>query len=117
MSTLPGVEHVSEGFSVPWRDDQAGSISFTFAAQGAHRQQDGKDEFRAQFRSMSPGFFATMGVPILQGRDFNEGDKDGNERVVIVSQSVAQMLYPGQNAVNRTMRWTDRGDQVHRHQP
>jgi putative ABC transport system permease protein len=107
VSTLPGVESVSEGFSTPWRSDQAGGISFTYAAQGAHRQQDGKDEFRAQFRSVSPGFFATMGVPILQGRDFNEGDKEGNERVVIVSQSVAQMLYPGQNAVDRTMWWTD----------
>ncbi len=107
VSTLPGVENVSEGFSVPWRGDQAGGISFTFAAQGAHRQQDGKDEFRAQFRSISPGFFTTMGVPILQGRDLNEGDKEGNERVVIVSQSVAQMLYPGQNAVDRTMWWTD----------
>jgi putative ABC transport system permease protein len=107
VSALPGVESVSEGFSVPWRGDQAGSISFTFAAQGAHRQQDGKDEFRAQFRSVSPGFFATMGVPILDGRDFNEGDKEGNERVVIVSQSLAQMLYPGQNAVDHTIWWTD----------
>ncbi|MGA3033845.1 MAG: ADOP family duplicated permease [Terracidiphilus sp.] len=107
VSTLPGVEHVSEGFTVPWRDDQANGISLTFAAQGAHRQQDGKDEFRAQFRSVSPGFFATMGVPILDGRDFNDGDKEGNERVVIISQSLANELYPGQNAVNRTMWWTD----------
>jgi len=107
VSTLPGVESVAEGFSVPWRSDQAGSISFTFAAQGAHRQQDGKDEFRAQFRSISPGYFATMGVPILDGRDFNGGDREGSERVVIVSQSVAQMLYPGENAVDRTMWWTD----------
>ncbi len=107
VSTLPGVEHVSEGFSVPWRSDQAGNISFQFAAQGAHRPQDGKDEFRAEFRSVSPGFFATMGVPISSGRDFNEGDKEGNERVVIVSQSLANELYPGQNAVNHTLWWTD----------
>ena len=107
VSTLPGVEHVSEGFSVPWRSDQAGNISFQFAAQGAHRQQDGKDEFRAQFRSVSPGFFATMGVPLSSGRDFNEGDKEGNERVVIVSQSLANELYPGQNAVDHTLWWTD----------
>ena len=37
-----------------------------------------------------------MGVPILQGRDFNDGDKEGNERVVIISQSLANELYPGQ---------------------
>jgi predicted permease len=106
VSTLPGVEHVAEGFSVPWRNDQGQSITLQFAAQGAHRQ-DGKDEFRAQFRPISPRFFATMGVPILSGRDFTDGDKEGNERVVIISQSLANELYPGQNAVNHTLWWTD----------
>jgi hypothetical protein len=33
-----------------------------------------------------------MGKPILNGRDFNDGDKDGNERVVIISQSLANLL-------------------------
>jgi len=105
IGALPGVEHVSSGFSVPWRDDQGLSIGFSFAATGA-RRADGQD-FRAKFRSVSPGFFATFGLPILAGRDFNDGDKDGSERVVIISQSLANQLYPGQNAVNRTMRWTD----------
>jgi predicted permease len=105
IGALPGVEHASSGFSVPWRDDQGLSIGFSFAAAGA-RRADGQD-FRAKFRSVSPNFFATFGVPILEGRDFNDGDKDGSERVVIISQSLAQMLYPGQDAVNRTMRWTD----------
>ncbi len=106
IATLPGVEHVAEGFSAPWRGDPAGNISFSFAAQGAKRK-DGKDDFRAHFRSISPGFFATMGVPILEGRDFNDGDKEGSERVVIISQSLANALYPGQEAVDRTMWWTD----------
>ena len=106
ITALPAVESVAEGFSVPWRDDQALNISFTFAAQGATRK-DGMSDYRARFRSVSPGFFQTMGVPILDGRDFNDGDKDGSERVVIVSQSLAQTLYPGQNAVNRKMWWTD----------
>jgi predicted permease len=106
VEALPGVEHVSEGFSVPWRDDPGQNISFSFAAQGAKRK-NGKDDFRAQFRPISPGFFATLGIPILEGRDFNDGDKDGNERVVIISQSLAQALFPGQEAVNRKMWWTD----------
>jgi putative ABC transport system permease protein len=106
VSTLPGVENVSEGFSVPWRGDQGQNITLQFAAQGAHRQ-DGKDEFRAEFRPISAGFFSTLGVPILSGRDFNDGDKEGNERVVIISQSLANELYPGQNAVDRTVWWTD----------
>jgi putative ABC transport system permease protein len=105
VSALPGVEHVSSGFGTPWRDDRGLSISFQFAAQGAKRA-DGQD-YRAKFRVVSPGFFDTFGVPIQEGRDFNDSDKDGSERVVVISQSLAKMLYPGQDAVNHTLWWTD----------
>jgi putative ABC transport system permease protein len=105
ISALPGVEHVSSGFTAPWRDDRSLNISFQFAAQGA-RRADGQD-FRAKFRVISPGFFDTFGVPLQQGRDFNDSDKDGSDRVVIISQSLAKMLYPGQDAVNRKLWWTD----------
>ncbi len=107
IASMPGVEQVSEGFNVPWRSERASTISFSFAAQGAHRKDTGKDDFRADFRSVSPGFFGTLGVPLLEGRDFNDGDKEGSERVVIISQSMAQQLYPGQDALNRKMWWTD----------
>ncbi len=105
VAALPGVEHVSEGFSAPWRDDQGLNISFTFAALGA-RRADGQD-YRAKFRSVSPDFFATFGLPLVTGRDFNDGDNDGSERVVIISQSLANLLYPGQNPLNRKLWWTD----------
>ncbi len=105
VGALPGVVHASSGFSAPWRDDRGLNIAFTFAAQGA-RRNDGQD-FRANFRSISPAFFDTFGVPITGGRDFNDGDKDGSERVVIISQSLANLLYPGQNPLNRKLWWTD----------
>jgi putative ABC transport system permease protein len=107
IAALPGVDLVAEGFSTPWRDDRGLNISFEFDAAGAKPRADGSTAHRAQFRSVSPGFFATMGVPMIAGRDFNDGDKDGSERVVIISQSLANELYPGQNALNRTLRWTD----------
>jgi predicted permease len=106
VSALPGVTHVSTGFGVPWRDDQGLNISFTFAAQGATRK-NGLDDWRAKFRSISPGYFETLGMPILEGRDFRDADKNGSERVVIVSQSLAQTLFPGKDALNRELRWTD----------
>ena len=106
VSTLPGVEHVSEGFSVPWRDEQGLDISFAFAVQGATRK-NGQDDLRAHFRSISPGFFGTVGMPIVEGRDFRDTDKEGSERVVIISQSVAQTLFPGQEAIGRELHWTD----------
>ena len=103
IRALPGVESAAEGAEVPWRGDQ--NVTLQFAASGA-RRPDGED-YRAQFRPIGPGYFGTIGVPILDGRDFDYGDKQGAEQVVIISKSLADMLYPGQNAVNRTLRWTD----------
>jgi putative ABC transport system permease protein len=105
VSTLPGVQHVSSGFGVPWRDGRALSISFTFSVEGARREKD--QDPRARFRSISPGFFETLGVPIVEGRDFRDTDRDGAERVVIISRSVAQRLFPGREAVDRHLQWTD----------
>jgi predicted permease len=106
VSALPGVVHASTGFSVPWRDAQGLNISFTFAVDGAPRK-NGLDDWRGKFRSISPGYFATLGLPLLEGRDFKETDKAHTEPVVIVSQSLAQTLFPGQSALNRELRWTD----------
>src|SRR5579864_8631613 len=105
VSTLPGVQHVSSGFGVPWRDGRALSISFTFSVEGARRENS--EDLRARFRSISSGFFETLGVPILEGRDFRDTDRDGAERVVIISKSVAQRLFPGREAVDRHLQWTD----------
>jgi ABC-type antimicrobial peptide transport system permease subunit len=74
--------------------------------QGAKRE-NGEADLRSRFRSVSPGFFATLGLPLLEGRDFRDGDRDGSERVVIVSQSVAKSLFPGQDPLNRELSWTD----------
>jgi predicted permease len=106
VGAIPGVEHVATGFSVPWRDSQGADITMTFAMDGAARQ-NANDDLRAKFRTNSPGYFATLGVPLLAGRDFRDTDKKGSEPVVIISQSVAQKLFPGQDPLNREMRWTD----------
>jgi predicted permease len=106
VSSLPGVEHVSSGFGVPWRDSNELGISFTFAVEGAQRE-NGQDDSRAKFRSVSSGFFETLGMPIIEGRDFRDTDRDGAERVVIISKSVADKLFPGREAIDRHMQWTD----------
>jgi ABC-type antimicrobial peptide transport system permease subunit len=77
-----------------------------FSADG-HVRTAGEEDPLAQIRSISPGFFAALGVPILAGRDFTDADRQDSESVVIVSQSVAQRMFPNQDAVNRHMMWTD----------
>jgi putative ABC transport system permease protein len=105
IGELPGVEQVSVGTLVPWREAGA-FFEAQFTVEG-YAKADGEDDPRARFRTVSPGFFASLGVPIIAGRDFNANDRGDSEKVVIVSQSLAQRLFPNQDAVNRRLTWTD----------
>jgi predicted permease len=106
IKELPGVDGVALGTAVPWREPDKFGLGFTFAAEG-HVKERGEDDPRARFRAASPGFFASLGIPLLAGRDFNANDRKESEQVVIVSQSVAERMFPGQDAVNRHIMWTD----------
>jgi predicted permease len=106
IQALPGVEGVAVGNSVPWRDAGNFGPGFEFSVDGRVRAP-GEEDPRGRFRTVSPGFFAALGVPLIAGRDFNEGDRKGTESVVIVSQSVAQRMFPNQDALNRHLLWTD----------
>jgi hypothetical protein len=66
-----------------------------------------EDDPRGQFRIVSPGFFAALGVPMIAGRDFNDLDRKDSEPVTIISQSVAGRLFPNQEALNRRLTLTD----------
>jgi putative ABC transport system permease protein len=106
LSAVPGVERVAIGGTVPWRDAGNFGSGFQFAVESLARVP-GEDGPRGKFRSVSPGFFAALGIPILSGRDFTEADRSGSERVVIVSATLAQRLFPGQDPINRHLMWTD----------
>jgi hypothetical protein len=62
---------------------------------------------RARGRAVSPGFFSALGVPLVAGREFNDNDVTGSERVVIISASMARTFFPNGDAVNRHLMWTD----------
>src|SRR4051812_28422638 len=106
ISELPGVERASIGTIVPWRDAGAFGPGFQFSVKG-YAKANGEEDPRARFRTVSPGFFASLGVPIIAGRDFSDADRADGERVVIVSQSLAQRMFPNQDALNRYLVWTD----------
>jgi putative ABC transport system permease protein len=106
ITELPGVDRVAVGAVVPWRDAGIFGPGFEFSADGYVRAP-GEEYPRGRFRTISPGFFAALGVPLIAGRDFNDADRRGGEPVVIVSQSLAQRMFPSLDAVNRHMMWTD----------
>ena len=104
ISELPGVEQVALGTVVPWRDP--GFFAAQFTAEG-YKKANGEEDPRAQFRTVSPGFFSALGVRLIAGRDFTDGDRRTGERVIIISQSLAQRMFPSMDAVNRHLKWTD----------
>src|SRR6266446_5485474 len=120
IDALPGVSKTAFGNVVPWRDGGGPAApGLQFSADG-HVHAAGVEDPRAQWRVISPGFFASLGVPIIAGRDFNALDGRNNdgqnnngqsnkneEPVVIVSQALAQRMFPNQDAVNRHVYWTD----------
>ena len=103
---LPGVDGVALGMLTPWREGGTFGPGFQFTAEGYVRAT-AEDDPRGQFRIVSPGFFAALGVPMIAGRDFNDLDRKDSEPVAIVSQSVAQRMFPNQEALNRHVIWTD----------
>ena len=105
IGEVPGVERVAVGTVVPWRD-AGGFFGAQFTVQG-YVKANGEEDPRARFRTVSPGFFASLGVPIIAGRDFTEADRREAERVVIISASVARRMFPTGDALNRGFKWTD----------
>jgi putative ABC transport system permease protein len=107
IDALPGVAKTAFGIVVPWRDAGSFGPGFAFSAD-LHVKGPGEEDPRAQLRTISPGFFVALGVPIIAGRDFNELDgKDNKDPVVIVSETLAKRMFPNQDAVNRHVFWTD----------
>jgi hypothetical protein len=106
IAEIPGVERVAVGTAVPWRDAGIFGPGFQFSVEG-YAKVDGEEDPRARFRTVSPGFFEALGVPIIAGRDFNDSDRKESEPVVIVSQSVAKRMFPTAEALNRHLLWTD----------
>ncbi|HEU4692725.1 MAG TPA: ADOP family duplicated permease [Vicinamibacterales bacterium] len=106
IAALPGVNGVAVGSFVPWRDTGTFPAGFQFSVDG-YTPADGESLPTARMRIVAPQFFAVLGVPLLAGRDFTDDDRFDGAPVSIVSQSLAQRLFPNGDAVNRYLTWSD----------
>ena len=106
IGRLPGVDAVATGSFVPWRDagPTGPRLNFGIIAEG-YTPADGEEAPRARARFVSPGFFSVLGIPLVAGREFTDADRGGAELVAIVSQSIAQRLFPNGDALNRHLSW------------
>jgi len=104
IQSLPGVKNASYTNLVPL--SLAGNST-------SYRAKPGEDAERmiAQIAMVGPGYFDTMGIPILRGEDFGREASNG-ERVLAINQFMAEKLFPGEDALGR--RVFDGGGTPHR---
>lgn len=97
------MESAAVGFRVPL--DFGGFWSSEVEPEG-HTFEKGESP-KADWNVVSPGYFQTLGVPLLSGREFDERDVSGSETVAIVDDRFVKRFWPGQSGVGRRVRLGD----------
>jgi len=105
VRSLPGILDAGIATVLPFGGLVA-TISFTAEGNTAITPHDG--DHAVYLREISPGYFPALGVRILRGRDFNEGDRAGSPSVAIVSDELARRYWPGENPIGKRVSGSDR---------
>ena len=101
LSQHPELQTVSLGFPGPLRGSNA---SGSFFIEGRSVDSRASQPF-AHIGSVSGGYFAAMGIPLIAGRTFAESDADNGPGVVIASEALARKYWPGENPVGKHLRF------------
>ncbi|RPH68444.1 MAG: ABC transporter permease [Myxococcaceae bacterium] len=99
LRALPGVESVGAISMLPLAargSDRLFEIEGEPSGPGAERHSE-------QYRPVTPGFFETLRIPLLQGRRIEEADRDGAPKVVVVNESFARKFFPQGDVLGRRL--------------
>lgn len=97
LLAVPGVTSVGGIQLMPLT---GGNWSFPYLAEGHEPGPDGNLE-SANFRVVTPGYFRTLGIPLLRGRDLEITDRAGEAEVGLVNEAMAQSLWPGEDPIGK----------------
>ena len=98
VSSVPGVEAVSLARTLPLGDSSNSNGPILKEGETLARGSAGRN---IMTNVVGPNYFKTMQIPILEGREFDDRDQPKTQRVVVVNQKMAQMLWPGESAVGK----------------
>ena len=103
VRTIPGVESVAMTNHIPIAGDH---WPFPFSIEGRPVAAPGS-ESRALFRVSTPGYFATMGIAMQQGRDFSIDDVRASARVVVINDAMARHHWPNADPLGQRISVSD----------
>jgi predicted permease len=99
VTAIPGVESAALATRVPL---QVNANRWEIWIPDRHRP--GEHGETVETTTVSTGYFKTIGVPIVEGRAFEDGDRPETPRVAIVNETLARRYWPGQSAIGKTLR-------------
>jgi predicted permease len=100
LKTLPGVTNAAAGSNLPAAEN--GNTRSPAAVEGRPLPPV-SDRTIAVRSTISPGFLETLGIPIKQGRDFTWRDRPDTPMVVIINETMAKKMFPGENPVGHRL--------------
>jgi putative ABC transport system permease protein len=101
VAALPGVISAATVNSLPIVGFQGATL---FRIEGRLAPQQISDTPVASQRVVSRGYFATMGIPILRGRDFASLERPDSRKVIVVSQGLASRYFPNEDPIGKRMQ-------------
>ena len=113
MERLPGTVAAAVGFGVPFGDSHASAI---FHIDGRPPDLPGH-QTAALVGMVTPRYFAAMGVRVVKGRVFTDGDRPGGYQVLVVNEAMVKRYFPGQNAIGQRINVTGWSDDSTGHDP
>ena len=103
LQRIPGVTALAISDSLPPSGQEHGKPYFAMRVAGRPPFEEGTGGMVA-WRAVTPGYFSTLGIPILRGRGFVEEDRNPSENVVILSDSLARRMFPNEDPLGRQIR-------------
>jgi predicted permease len=104
LASVPGVRSAALNDILLLSGDNSTS---TIHIDGYQSKQD--EDMNPKFSSISPGYFSTLGTPLLAGRDFTPADRFGSPLVAVVNESFVKHYLPGENPLGRKFGYHQEG--------
>jgi predicted permease len=99
LNAVPGVRAAAVS-----RLPMVGLAGVTFTIEGKPVQLDAKPD--ADYFAISPNYLRTIGLPLLQGREFSEYDTANTSNVIIINEELARRYWPGENPIGKRLHLT-----------